>query len=104
MSTGQVWGNILAYSLQIGLVVGLGSLVPAVLESRAFRVRMPGARLLYWQVLLVACLALQWVRGWRQEVVTGAIQVSTVITTVAPVAVTQVQRSIPWALIGLWLV
>ena len=35
MSTAQIWNNIVAYSLQIGLLVGLGSLVPVVLRLRA---------------------------------------------------------------------
>jgi hypothetical protein len=61
MSAAQVWSNVLAYSLQIGLLVGLGALAPAIL-----RVKMPRARLLYWQVLLVACLALPWVRSSRR--------------------------------------
>jgi hypothetical protein len=78
MSNVLVWSNILAWSLQVGLVVGIGALVPAVLK-----LWMPRARLLYWQVLLVACLSLPWIRGWRQEVVTGAIQVSNVITAAA---------------------
>jgi len=97
MSTGLVWSNIFAYSLQIGLVVGLGALVPA-----ALRMRMPRARLLYWQVLLVACLALPWIRSWRQEVIAGAIQVSTVVTAVSSSAA-PVHRAIPFMAIALWL-
>ena len=81
MSAIQVWDNIVAYSLQIGLLVCLGALVPAML-----RLRIPRARLLFWQALLVACLALPWVRPWRQEVVNGARQVSTAITAVASTA------------------
>jgi hypothetical protein len=53
MSTLQVWNNIVVYTLQIGLLVGLGALVPV-----ALRLRMPRVRLLFWQGLLVACLAL----------------------------------------------
>jgi len=97
MSMSLVWSDILAYALQVGLLVGLGALAPAALGMR-----MPRVRLLYWQVLLVACLALPWVRGWRQEVVNGAIQVSTVITAAA-VASAPVRRVIPFPQIALWL-
>ncbi len=105
MSTLQISYNIVAYTLQIGLLVCLGALVPGVL-----RLRMPRARLLFWQVLLVACLALPWVRPWRQEVVNGATQVSTAITVVTSTAFpasTPVRRSLlretPFREIALWL-
>jgi len=97
----QLWNNIVAYTLQIGLLVGLGALVPAVL-----RLRMPRARLLFWQVVLVACLALPWVRPWRQEVVNGTVQVSTAITVVTSASVsasTPVRRRAPYREIALWL-
>ncbi len=97
MSLVLVWSNILAWSLQAGLVVGIGALAPEILK-----LRMPRARLLYWQVLLVACLSLPWIRGWRQEVVTGAIQVSTVITAAAAVSA-PVRRVIPFPQIALWV-
>jgi TonB family protein len=97
MSNTLVWSNILAWSLQAGLVVGIGALAPEILK-----LRMPRARLLYWQVLLVACLSLPWIRGWRQEVVTGAIQVSSVITAAAAVSA-PVRRVIPFPQIALWV-
>ena len=96
-----IWNNMVAYTLQIGLLVALGALVPAVL-----RLRMPRARLLFWQVLLVACLALPWVRPWRQQVVDSAIRVSTAIMTVAsitPPASAPVHREVPFREIALWL-
>jgi TonB family protein len=99
----QVWNNIIAYTLQIGLVVGLGALVPVVL-----RLRIPRARLLFWQVILVACLALPWVRPWRQEVVNGAIQVSAAITAVTSTsastsALAPGRHAVPFREIALWL-
>jgi TonB family protein len=97
MSNTLVWSNILAWSLQAGLVVGIGALAPEILK-----LRMPRARLLYWQVLLVACLSLPWIRGWRQEVVAGAIQMSTVITAAAAVSA-PVRRVIPFPQIALWV-
>src|SRR5271168_996281 len=76
MNTTQIWSNIVAYSAQIGLLVGIGAALPALM-----RLKVPAARLLYWQVLLVACLALPWIRPWHSEVIA---------VTSAPFAVTQV--------------
>ncbi len=99
MTPEQIWGNIVAYALQVGLVVGLGASLPVL-----FRVRMPRLRLLYWQVLLVACLALPWVRTWRQEVVIATAQVSSVITNAASVGVaTPVRHPLPLPEIALGL-
>ncbi|MGO9232092.1 MAG: TonB family protein [Bryobacteraceae bacterium] len=78
MNTTLVWSDILAYSLQVGLLVAVGAFVPALVRMRA-----AGARLLYWQLLLVACLVLPWVRPWHREVIEANVSVTTVITTVA---------------------
>jgi TonB family protein len=96
MSAALVWSNAVAYTLQIGLVVGLGALV-----SLALRLRSPRLRLLYWQTLLLACLALPWVRSWRREVVDGAAQVSVAITTMTTQAPSH--RTIPLVEIALLL-
>ena len=96
MSAALVWSNIVAYTLQIGLVGGLGATVPL-----ALRIRSPRVRLLYWQMLLAACLALPWLRSWRQVVVNGAEQVNSVITVMATQA--PAHRSIHLAEIALWL-
>jgi len=63
------------------------------------------ARLLFWQVLLAACLALPWMRPWRQEVVNAAaVEASTAIAALASaVAVTSVRRAVPFREIALWL-
>src|SRR5579862_7083542 len=85
MNMTQVWSNIIAYAVQIGLVVGIGATLPALLRLKA-----PRARLLFWQLLLIACLALPWVRPWRSEVITisnaqvAATQVVARMTTTAP--------------------
>jgi TonB family protein len=78
MSFNLMWANLVAYSLQIGLLVGLAAFVPA-----ALRLRLPGARLVYWHVLLAACLLLPLVRPWKQEV-GGTVQVSTSVAMVVP--------------------
>ena len=78
MSANLIWANLVAYSLQIGLLVGLAAFVPA-----ALRLRLPGARLVYWHVLLAACLLLPMVRPWKQEAA-GTVQVSTSVAVVVP--------------------
>jgi TonB family protein len=88
MDTTQVLTNIVAYAVQIGLLVGIAAALPAIL-----RLKWPGARLLYWQVLLIACLALPWVRPWRSEVI-ALSDASAVIKQVAtPLVVSAPQRS-----------
>ena len=53
MKAELIWSDVLAYSLQVGLLVGIGAAIPAL-----FRIRAPRARLLFWQILLAACIAL----------------------------------------------
>jgi len=78
MNTALVWSNLLAYSLQVGLLVALAAFVPALLRMRA-----AGARLIYWQLLLAACLLLPWVRPWHREVIAANVSVTTLLTSVA---------------------
>jgi len=78
MNTTLVWSNILAYSLQVGLLVAVGAFVPALARMRA-----AGARLLYWQLLLAACLLLPWVRPWHREAIAADVSVTTVATSIA---------------------
>jgi TonB family protein len=78
MSARLVLDNLLAYSLQIGMLVGLAAFIPALL-----RLRQPGARLAYWHILLAVCLLLP-LQPWRQEVVAGAVSVTTTITALRP--------------------
>jgi TonB family protein len=64
MNLDLLWDNMVAYSLQIGLLVALAALVPALL-----RLRLPGARLVYWQILLAVCLLLPALRPWKRVVI-----------------------------------
>jgi TonB family protein len=108
MNASQIWPNLIAYALQIGLLVGVGAVAPTV-----FRLRTPHARLLYWQALLVACLVLPWVQPWRQEVI--GLSNANVLATVSlaspgsshlsatTVAFAPAHGSIPFATIVLWL-
>lgn len=60
----MIGNNALAWSLQIAALVGIAAAAEGILRLRA-----PGARLLYWQLALAACLLLPLVRPWRQHVV-----------------------------------
>ena len=79
MNVQLIWGNLVAYSMQIGLLVGLAAFVPALLRLKA-----PHAKLAYWHILLAACLFLPALRPWKQEVLTASTPVLTTITDVAP--------------------
>jgi TonB family protein len=68
-----IGSNLLAWSLQIAMLV-----MAAALAVRTLRLGVPGARLLYWQAVLIACLALPLVRPWKHGVVTTADSVSAV--------------------------
>ncbi|HVY93335.1 MAG TPA: M56 family metallopeptidase, partial [Bryobacteraceae bacterium] len=81
MNSQLIWSDVLAYSLQVGLVVCAGAAIPAL-----FRIRAPRARLLFWQILLAACVALPWIRGWKQEVVAGAVHQIRVFAQAGPVS------------------
>ena len=81
MSSGLLWENVVAYSLQIGLLVALAAFLPA-----ALRLRMPRAKLLFWHLLLAACLLLPLIRPLQHSVVTGKVDSSTIVLTTAPPA------------------
>jgi len=91
-----LWNNLAAYSLQVGLLVAVAAFVPALTRLRA-----PHARLLYWHLVLAACLLLPLVRPWRQQFIDGNVDVSTVVTRVATAA--PVHHSIPWNAVPLAL-
>jgi TonB family protein len=64
MSWRLLWDNFVTYNMQIGLVIGLAAFVPTVL-----RLRMPRARLMFWQILLAVCLLLPLLAPRKQSVV-----------------------------------
>jgi protein TonB len=71
------WDNLVAYSLQIGLLVALAAFVPAIL-----RLRLPGAKLVYWHFLLAACLLLPVLGPRTRETGTSTVQISSTVTLV----------------------
>jgi TonB family protein len=89
-----IWNNLVLYSLQIGLLVGVAALVPA-----ALRLRVPRARLAYWHILLAACLLLPQLRPWRRDVVVADVQISTHILSEQPGP--PAPRTLPWSQIAL---
>src|SRR5260370_40178634 len=74
-----VWDNLVAYSMQIGLLVGLAAFLPT-----ALRLRLPASRLAYWHFLLAACLLLPAVRPSKQAVLTLTAYVPPAITATVP--------------------
>jgi TonB family protein len=79
MNSQLLWDNLVAYSLQIGLLVGLAAFVPA-----ALRLRLPASRLAYWHVLLAACLLLPAIRPWKQVARTLYTFAPTTVTAIVP--------------------
>jgi TonB family protein len=108
-------GDLLVYAVQI-LVVGAA----AALISVALRLRAPGARLLYWQTAIGACLLLPALRHWKTPVASGVVtNSSTVVTAVAPgsapafrtpslaamflaLIAAGIALRMAWLLVGLW--
>jgi TonB family protein len=98
MSAAWIWSNLIAYSLQIGLLVGVAAAAPALL-----RLASPRARLAYWHILLGACLLLPLLRPWRPQLVSDAVSVTSTVISMAP-AQAPAKRSIPPSQIALAVV
>ena len=92
----MIWNNVLAWSIQIGVLVAVSAAAAMV-----FSLRVPGARLLYWHAALLACLALPLVRPWKQAVISDDVSVSTA-ALVRPVEA-PAHRTIPLSEAALWL-
>jgi len=64
-----VWiSNLIAYSLQIAILVAAGTLL-----AYLFRLRLPRVALIYWQALLLACIFVPLVLPWKHPVLGPAI-------------------------------
>lgn len=80
MSTGLALSNLATYGLQIGILIALASVIPALL-----RLKMAAARLIFWQALLAICLTLPLLHPWQQRVADlSGVQISTTVTDVQP--------------------
>lgn len=89
--------NLLAWSLQIGVLVLVAALASSVLQ-----LRIPRARLFHWQMVLTASLALPLLRPWKQEVLSDTVSVTTV--AVARAAGSRVHSGMPPDQAALWLI
>ncbi|HLK50660.1 MAG TPA: M56 family metallopeptidase [Bryobacteraceae bacterium] len=69
----MIESNLLAWSLQAAALAGIAGLTAALL-----RPQIPSARLFYWQMALLACLALPLLRPWKHEVITDSVSVEMV--------------------------
>ncbi|MGA3096634.1 MAG: M56 family metallopeptidase [Bryobacteraceae bacterium] len=75
--------DVVLYSLQVGVVVGLAAFVPA-----ALRLRLPAAKLAYWHILLAVCLLAPLASPWKQRVADlGGVSVTTTVVSVVPASV-----------------
>ncbi len=91
MNAALAWSNLVAYSLQIGLLVAVASVVPGMLKMR-----LPKVKLLYWQVLLAACLVLPQTRPWQQTVVTLTMATPAPHPTVLKTQHSKLPPANPW--------
>ena len=64
MNPHLLWNNLVAYSLQVGLLIAVAAAVP-----RLLRLQPPRARLLFWRMALAACLLLPVVQPWQQPAI-----------------------------------
>ncbi len=74
-----VWSNLVSYSVQLMLMAGVGAALPAML-----RIGSPRARLVYYQVLLAACLALPFAQPWTAPLASGAVMVTSTVIDMGP--------------------
>jgi TonB family protein len=81
MTSKLILDNLVAYSLQIGMLVGLAAFVPTLL-----RLHLPGAKLAYWHILLAACLLVPLAAPKTQDVALGNVEIRTTVATVRPAA------------------
>ena len=70
-----VWlDNLAAYGLQIAILASAGTLLAYV-----FRLRVPRVSLIYWQILLLACLLLPALQSWNHPIQVETTKTSSVV-------------------------
>src|SRR5947208_2422040 len=84
MNLSTYLANLLAYSVQVAVMVGIGTLL-----ALALRIRHPGTLLLHWRLLLVVCLLLPALQPWNRpadhELLMTPHQTTRVEITLGPV-------------------
>ena len=94
--------NLIAYSLQIAILAAAGTLLLYL-----FRLRLPRATLIYWQILLLTCISLPLLQRWHRPVLGPDISGSgTVTVRVLHLAVPMsfnAPMQFPWEILGIIL-
>ena len=94
--------NLIAYSLQIAILAAAGTLLVYL-----FRLRLPRVTLIYWQILLLACIFLPFLQRWDRPVLGPAISGNGTVTVRAPyIAVPMSLKppmQFPWEVLGIIL-
>ena len=98
MTWRMIWDNFVLYSVQVGLLIGLAAFIPAVL-----RLRMARARLVFWHILLAACLILPLLAPRKQALIVISSPAPSPAMTPAPMPVTP-KHGIPRSQVALGLV
>ena len=99
MSYQPLWlRDLVAYSIQAAVLVGVGTLMASLL-----RLRVPRVRLGYWQALLAVCVFLPLLQPWRPEILeTPSFALSNI--TLAATEAPSVPTGPSLAEIILWLI
>jgi TonB family protein len=71
--------NLILWNLQIAAVVAVAAVLPFLV-----RMKMPGARLAFWQAVLMTSLALPLLRPWRAAATEGVVTLTSRVTRVTP--------------------
>jgi len=82
--------NLLAYCLQIAILAAAGTLLAYI-----FRLRIPRISLYYWQVLLIACLALPLLQKWEKPAAVSTNVTMQMTGMTVPNTGTDVASSLP---------
>lgn len=94
--------NLIAYSIQIAILAAAGTLL-----VHLFRLRLPRVTLVYWQILLLACIFLPFLQRWNHSALGPAISGNETVTVRAPyIAVPMNLKSpmqFPWEVLGVVL-
>lgn len=98
MSYQPLWlRDLVAYSIQAAVIVGVG-----VVMARVLRLRMARVRHFYWQALLAVCVFLPLLQPWRAEVLESSG--STLVNVNMKLAAASAPAGPPVAEIVFWLI
>src|SRR5580765_3642096 len=96
MTVHLLLSNLAAYSVQIAVIIAVGSALPYLL-----RIERPGVMLVYRQALLATCLLLPLLQPWQRPVIEsphGVMTLQVAVVKRSPV----LPRPIPWERIAAW--